>query len=122
MSDLEIEKASMGLHSWIELCVAFEKRHLNDPGAILSPPSTWIINDLLAIEVSYETIDYFIMPDGRRYLVGSWPDGFSVLDLGSTSSADCKLSASDGLEGVSSSGIVQATTADMGLIKISSSV
>ena len=72
MSDLEIEKAG---HSWIKLCVAFEKRHLKDPGAILSPPSTRIINDLFAIKVT----DFFIVPGGR-YLLGSSPGGIYVLD------------------------------------------
>ena len=38
------------------------------------------------------------MPGGR-YLVSSWSGNISFLDLGYTSSADCKLNASVGLEG-----------------------
>ena len=93
MSDSEIEKAAMGPRRWIELCGAFEKHHLNDPGAILCPRSTRTINDLFPTEVDYNLSDFFIVPGGR-YVVSSLPGGISVLDLGYTSSADCKLIAS----------------------------
>ena len=92
MSDSEIEKAAMGPRRWIELCGAFEKHHLNDPGAILCPRSTRTINDLFPTEVDYNLSDFFIVPGGR-YVVSSLPDGISVLDLGYISSADCKLIA-----------------------------
>ena len=93
MSDLEIEKAAMGPRRWIELCGAFKKQHLNDPGAILRPRSTRIINDSLATKIRYSTTDFFIVPGGR-FLVGITRISISVWDLGYTSSADCKLIAS----------------------------
>ena len=114
MSDLEIEKAAMGPRRWIELCGAFEKQHFNDPGAIMRPRTTRIINSLFATEVDYVSTEIFIVPGGR-YLVGSSPDGISVLDLGYTSSADCKLIASVEPEGGSDTCIVQATPDGMGL-------
>jgi hypothetical protein len=119
MSDLELEKAAMAPRRWIELCRAFEKRHLNDPGAILHPRATRIINDSFATEVNYDTTDFFIVPGGR-YLVSSSPDGISVLDLGYTSNADCKLIASVRPRGGSDTCIVQATPDGMGLIIYSS--
>ena len=124
MSDLEIEKAAMGPGRWIELCSAFEKRHLNHPGAILCPRATRIINDSLGIEFDYENTRFFIVPGGR-YLVSHWPDGhgISVLDLGYTSSADFKLIASVGLEGEYDIWYpfkVQATPDGMGLTIFSS--
>ena len=115
MSDLEIEKAAMGPRRWIELCGAFEKRHLNDPGVILSPRSTRIISDSFDTEVDYDNTQFFIVPGGR-YIVSSSSDGISVLDLGYTSSADCKLIASVELEGGSNTCLVQATPDGMGLI------
>ena len=119
MSDSEIEKAAMRPRRWIELGVAFEKQHLNEPCAILCPRTTRIIDDSFATEVDYLFTDFFIVPGGR-YLVSSSPDGISVLDLGYTSSTDCKLIAYVGLEGGSDSCIVQATTDGMGLIIFSS--
>ena len=119
MSDLELEKAALGPRRWIELCGAFEKQHLNDPGAILRPRATRIINDSFTTEVDYETTEFFIAPGGR-YLVSYSPDNISVLDLGYTSSADCKLIDSVGLEGVYETCIVQATSDGMGLIIFSS--
>ena len=115
MSDLELEKTAMGPCRWIELCGAFEKQHLNGPGAILCPRATRNVNDLLATEVDYVTTEIFIVPGGR-YLVGSTADGISVLDLGYTSSADCKLIASVELEGEYRTCIVQATPDGVGLI------
>ena len=99
MSDSEIEKAAMGPRRWIELCRAFEEQHRNDPEAVLLPRATRFIDNSLAIEFNYDTTDFFIVPGGR-YLVGttSKRHGISVLDLGYTSSADCKLIASVGLE------------------------
>ena len=119
MSDLELEKAAMGPRRWIELCGAFEKQHLNNPGAILRPRATRIINDLLPTEVNYyETAEIFMVPGGR-YLVTYSLDRISVLDLGYTSSADCKLIASVKLEGGSDfcrAHHVQTTPDGMGLI------
>jgi hypothetical protein len=121
MSDLEIEMAAMGPHRWIELCGAFEKQHLNDPDAILCPRSTRIINDSFDtanLKVSYERTLFFFVPGGR-YLVSYSPRSISVLDLGYTSSADCKLIASVGVVRAQDGGYghfkVQATPDGMGL-------
>ena len=125
MSDLEIEKAAMGPRRWIEFCGAFEKQHFNEPGAILYPRATRIINDSLATEFDYNDTRFFIVPGGR-YLVSHSFDGdgnISVLDLGYTSSADCNLIASVGLGGgydIWSQFIVQATPDGMGLTIFSS--
>ena len=97
---------------WIELCGAFEKQYPNDPGAILCPRSTRIINDLLTAGVNYHLSDFFIVPGGR-YLVSSSSGGISVLDLGYTSSADCKLIASVAL---SHTWTVQVASDGMGLL------
>ena len=118
MSDLELEKAAMAPRRWIELCVAFEKQYLNDPGAQLCPRATRFINDLLTIEVD-ESTEFFIVPGGR-YLLSYSPEGISVLDLGYTSNADCKLIASVGPEGGSDVCLVQATPDGMGLVIFSS--
>ena len=67
MSDLEIEKAAMGPRRWIELCVAFEKRHLNDPGAIMCPRATRLINSSFATEVDYFSTDIFIVQVGDSW-------------------------------------------------------
>jgi hypothetical protein len=114
-SESEIEKAVTGPRRWIELCSAFEKQHLNDNGAILRPRATRIINNWLTTEVDHFS-DFFIVPGGR-YLVISSPAGISVLDLGYTSSSDCKLIASIGppVEGEYRDIIVQATPDGMGL-------
>jgi hypothetical protein len=58
---------------------------------------------------------FFIVPGGR-YLVKSSPKHLSVLDLGYTSSADCKLIASVRLEGEFNTCLVQATPDGMGLV------
>jgi hypothetical protein len=114
MSDLEIEKAVMGPRRWIELCGAYEKEHPNDPAAMLCPRTTRVVDDLFATEVNFESADIFIVPGGR-YLVRSSPDAISVLDLGYSSSSDCKLIASVVPEGGSDHCIVQATPDGMGL-------
>ena len=117
MSDLELEKAAMGPRRWIELCGSFKKQNLNDPGAILRPRATRIINDLFksAPMVDYMTTEIFIVPGGR-YAVSYSHDGISILDLGYTSTADCKLLASVGPGGGSLPCIVQPTPDGMGLI------
>ena len=120
MSNLELEKAAMGPRRWIELCGAIEKRKLNDPGAILRPRSTRIIDDSLATGFDYEDADFYIVP-GRRFLVIYLLNRISILDLGYTSSADCKLFASVELEvegGPFSQQIhyIQATLDGMGLL------
>ena len=122
MSDLELEKAAMAPRRWIELCGAFEKQHLiNDRDAILRPRTTRTIADPLPIEDDWHwhPAEYFIVPGGR-YVVSSLYNGISVLDLGYTSSADCKLVASVvpegwGKPGRSSICKVQATPDGMGL-------
>ena len=60
------------------------------------------------------------MVPGGRYLVKSSPDGISVLDLGYTSSADCKLIVLIQLGGESYTCIVQPTPDGMGLAIYSS--
>ena len=123
MSDLELEKAAMAPHRWIELCSAYEKWHLNNPGVMrLRPRATRVIDDSLATKVNYATTEIFIVPGGR-YLVCSSADGIFVLDLGYTSSANCKLIASverKGRGGRGNTCIVQATPDGMGLIIVSS--
>jgi hypothetical protein len=112
MSDLEIEKAAMGPHRWIELCGAFEK---DDSGSVLCPRAIRFINDSVTTDFNYFITDFFIVPGGR-YLVGSSRYNIFVLDLGYTPSSDCKLIASVGLEGLLRTSIVQATPNGMGLI------
>jgi hypothetical protein len=124
MSDLEIEKAEMGPRRWIELCSSFEKQDLDDNdndngidnGVILRPQATRIINDLFATEVDYVSTYFFMVPGGR-YLVSSLLEGISVLDLGYTSSSDCKLIASVGVPviGGVNGFIAQVTPDGMGL-------
>ena len=114
MSDRELEKAAMAPRRWVELYSAFKEQHLYDHAAMLHPRGTRYINDLLAIS-STET---FIVPGGR-YLVTSSCYTISVLDLGYTSSADCKLIASVRLDGGDSKThhlAVQATLDGMGLV------
>jgi len=119
MSDLEIENAAMGPRRWIELCNAYGKQHLNDPTIILCPRTTRIIDHLIPTEIIYEYTDFFIVPGGR-YLVSFSPDNISVLDLGYTSSSECKLIASVVPEGGSYTCIVQTTPDGMGLAIYSS--
>ena len=116
MSNLELEKAAMAPRRWIELCGAFEKQHLNDPGAILCPRATRNIDDSLASKADYVDTEFFIVPGGRYLVDFSSTGGISILDLGYTSSVDCKLIASVGREGGSDSCMVQATPDGMGLI------
>ena len=126
MSDLELERSAIAPHRWIELCGAFEKQHLNDPGTTLRPRATRIIDNSLFTEVDIGLLNIhlsdFLLVPGGRYLVNSSHAGISVLDLGYTSSADCKLIASVGLEGEigDETCIVQATPDGMGLIIFSS--
>ena len=122
MSDSEIEKAAMGPRMWIELCSAYEKQHLNEPGATLCPRSTRIINDSFPTEVDSDSTEIFIVPGGR-YLVSSSSESIiSVLDLGYTSSSDCKLIASVGVGlPMKHDFRVQATPDGMGLTIFSSS-
>ena len=121
MSDLEIEKAAMGPRRWINLCGAYEKRHLNNPDSdefeILCPRSTRTIN-----EFPTETYTQFFFVPGGRYLVRLTHVGISVLDLGYTTSAsaNCKLIASVGVDRRTYHGgyayfKVQATPNGMGL-------
>ena len=119
MSDLEIEKAAMGPRRWIELCGAYEKRHLDGSAATLCPRATRIIDHLFVAGVDFESTDFFMVPGGR-FLVSSSRDDISVLDLGYTSSADCKLIASIRPEGGSDTCIVQPTPDGKGLAIYSS--
>ena len=116
MSDLEIENAAMRPRRWIELCSVYEKQILNDPAGILRPRSTRIIDDLFVTagdEDGDEIPQIFITPGGR-YLVSYSDVNISILDLGYTSSVDCNVIASVGLEGDDKEVIVQATSDGMG--------
>ena len=97
MTDMEIEKAAMGPRMWIELCGAYEKQRLNDPDAKLCPRSTRIINDPFPTQIESGSPEIFIVPGGRYTVISSPKSIISVLDLGYTSSSDCKLIASVGL-------------------------
>ena len=119
MSDLEIEKAAaLGPRRWIELCGAYEIQVFNDdpdnPAARLLPRTTRIIDDLFDTEIYFESTEIFIIPGGR-YLVTSSPTNISVLDLGYTSSGDCKHMASVVPEGGSDVSMVHTTPDGMGL-------
>ena len=119
MSDLELENAAMGPRRWIELCGAFEKQLLNDPGAKICPRTTRIIDDSLAIKDDHLSTEFFIVPGGR-YLVRCSHNDISVLDLGYTSSPDYNIIASVGPPEDAwawrDTFIVQATPDGMGLI------
>ena len=122
MNDLELEKSAMAPRRWIKLCDAFEKQNLNDPGAILRPRATRIINGSFATEVDYRTTEFFIVPGGR-YMLSYSSESISILDLGYNSSADCKLIASvelDLLEGGCDVCRAQHTPDGMGLTILSS--
>ena len=95
MSDSEIEKAAMGPRRWIELCSRFQEDRHNDDCVVLCPRATRVIDDSFSTE--HFGTGLFIVPGGR-YLVGYTDDSISVLDLGYTSSADCKIIASVELE------------------------
>ena len=118
MSDLEIENAAMRPRRWIELCSVYEKQILNDPAGILRPRSTRIIDHLFATEVDYEASTFFLVPGGRYLVIHS--DNIFVLDLGYTSTADCKLIASASAESVCDNFIVHTTPDGMGLAIYSS--
>ena len=120
MSDLEIEKAAMGPRRWIELCGTYEKQISNvDCAARLLPRTTRIIDDLLATKVDFDSTDLFLVPGGR-YLVTSSRTDISVLDLGYTSSADCKLMASVVPKGGNNHFMLHTTPDGMGLAIYSS--
>ena len=122
MSDLELEKSAMAPRRWIELCGAFKHPvSVNRIGGILRPRATRIIDDSFPTEVNYDDTEFFIVPGGR-YLLSYSPDIISVLDLGYTSSADCKLIASVRPEGGCDPQLcrAQATLDGMGLTIISS--
>ena len=79
MSDLHIEKVAMGPRRWIELCGAYEKRHLNDSAATLCPRATRIIDHLFVTEVNFASTKIFIVPGGR-YLVCSMIKSFFYIE------------------------------------------
>ena len=99
MSDSELEKSAMAPSRWIELCGAFKQpEHLNQRGEILPPRATRIIDGSFGTEVDYDATEIFLVPGGR-YLLSYMYDIISVLDLGYSSSTDCKLVASVRPEG-----------------------
>ena len=89
MSDLEIGWDRVGGLSSAALS---RNRGLDDNGVILRPQSTRTINDSLAFKVNYHHSLFFLVLGGR-FLVTYSAAGISVLDLGYTSSSDCKLIA-----------------------------
>ena len=94
LSDLELEKSAMAPSRWIQLCDAFKQpEDLNQHGGILRPQATRIIHGSFGTEVDYGATKFFLVPGGR-YLLSYSRDIISVLHLGYTSSADCKLVAS----------------------------
>ena len=109
MSDLELERAAMAPHRWIELCGVFQKQHYNDE--MLHPRKTRIIEDA-------DNSNFFIVPGGR-YLVTAG-HGFFVWDLGYVSTVDCKLVASVGVKDEFELCMVQATPDGKGLVILSS--
>lgn len=112
MSDMELEQAAMAPHRWIKLCSEFAKQYSGDPDAMLRPRTRRIIEDPLVKDWSSST---FLVPGGR-YLVVNSSTGICVWDLGYTSNTDCKLLASVGLQGESSSFLVNTTSDGMGLV------
>ena len=122
MTDMEIEEAAMGPRMWIELCGAYEKQRLNDPDAKLCPRSTRIINDPFPTQIESGSPEIFFVPGGRYMVISSPKSNISVLDLGYTSSSDCKLIASVELpvRYRCRSLIAQATSDGMGLTILSS--
>ena len=94
MSSLELEQAATAPHRWIELCSAFEKQHLDGPGATLYPRTTRFIRD---VDLQFASSP-FLVPGGR-YVVVATPKRLLVLDLGYLSKVYCTLVASVGLEG-----------------------
>ena len=111
MSDLELERAAMAPHRWIELCSASQKQQSNDFSEMLRPRTTRIIKDTMIISL-------FFVPGGR-YMVTAG-NGLLVWDLGYVSTADCKLLASVGLENEFQFCMVQATPDGKGLVILSS--
>jgi hypothetical protein len=111
MSDLELERAAMGPHRWIELCGAFQMQHSNDTSEMLPPRTTRIIRDK---DDMFDEI--FIVPGGRYLVTVGY--SVSVWDLGYVSTVDCKLVASAG-RGISFDFcMVQATPDGKGLVII----
>ena len=106
MSDLELERAAMGPHRWIELCGTFRMQHSNDTSKILRPQKTRIIKDMIN--------ELYIVPGGR-YLVTAG-NGIFVWDLGYASTVDCKLVASVGQGRDFEFCMVQATPDGKGLV------
>ena len=88
MSDLELERAAMAPHRWLELCSEFQKRHSNDSSEMLHPRTSRIIE--------HGDCSLFVIVPGGRYLVTAGV-GLYVWDLGYVSNVECKLVASVGL-------------------------
>ena len=74
MSNLELEKSAMAPRRWIELCGTFKQpKSVSDPGAILRPRATRIIDGSFPTEVNYDDTEISIVPSGR-YLLSYSPD------------------------------------------------
>ena len=111
MSDLELERAAMAPHRWLELCGEFQKQHSNDFSKMLHPRTSRIIE--------HDDSSHFVIVPGGRYLVSAGM-GLYVWDLGYVSTVDCKLIASVGL-GVEFVFLkVQATPDGNGLVILTS--
>ena len=113
-SDLEIEKAAMGPRRWIEFCGVFEKQHLTDPGAIICPRATRIINSPFSTKVnSFSTKISSCQVDDTWWVLHLTVFPYWI-------SVHCNLIASVGLEGRYNTCLVQATPDGMGLTIFSS--
>jgi hypothetical protein len=114
MSDLELERAAIAPHRWIEFCGAFQRHHSVDSSEVLHPRTTRIIKDTV------DTVNSLFIVPGGRYLVTAGCNGLSVWDLGYVSTVDCKLLASVGLEDQYDLYMVQATSDGKGLVILTS--
>ena len=110
MSDLELERAAMAPHRWIELCNGFQKQQSNDVSKIILPRATRYVENIIN--------SLYLVPGGR-YLVTAGT-GLSVWDLGYVSTAYCKLVASVEMEDDFEFCMVQATLDGKGLVILSS--
>lgn len=121
MSVVELERAAMAPHKWINLCAVSAKQQSNDYGAILRPTTMKIIRRPFAMDclLTMAGPHIFLVPGGR-YLVNYTLQGIKLWDLGYTPNTDYKLLASVGPEGGSSSCMVNATSDGMGLIVVAS--
>ena len=107
MSDLELERAAMGPHRWIQLFYASQRQHSNGFSETLQPRKIRDFED-------GDKSNFYIVPGGRYMVIAS--DTLSVWDLGYISTVDCELVASVELDDYCYFLEVQATPDGMGLV------